>query len=196
MESIQAKKSKLRTTMLLERRSLSPAAIAAESALIAKKLLAWQPYAAVGTVLAFAAMPDEPQTAFIMQDALQQGKKLCLPRIDGSYGSMAAAEVHSLAELVEGKYGILAPPPEKAVIDPGCIELIIVPGVAFTLTGQRLGLGAGFYDRFLAQAGQAVRIGLALQCQIAASIPCEDHDYLVDHLATHAGIINCQTGKM
>lgn len=196
MESVNAEKSRLRKAILAMRRKLDRESVAAQSALIAKHLTACPQYAAAGVIMAFAAMPDEPQTDLIMQDVLRQDKKLCIPRVGETYGNMEAVEVSQPAGLVEGKFGILTPPPQNAVVDPSGIQLIIVPGVAFTLTGQRLGMGAGFYDRFLERAKQAVLIGLALDCQITAHIPCEDHDYLVDHLATKAGIINCQTGKM
>jgi 5-formyltetrahydrofolate cyclo-ligase len=197
MNSVLAEKRMLRKEILMCRRNLNRDLIAAESADIAKALFDWSVYRQSDTIMAYAAMADEPQTHLILQHALSEKKKLCIPVIGEAKGTMEAAFIEKLADLVPGKYGILAPDEEKInIAQPDMIELILVPGVAFNLKGQRLGMGAGFYDRFLKKTRNATLVGLALQCQIIDAVPCEDHDYLIDYLATKDGIINCKTGKM
>lgn len=198
MSSLLDEKRILRKEILMRRRNLNHDAIAGESAGIAKALLNWSVYREANMLMAYAAMADEPQTFLILQHALSVKKQLCIPVIGEKKGTMEAAFVERLADLVPGKYGILAPDQGKIKIaQPDMIDLILVPGVAFNVKGQRLGMGAGFYDRFLEQTkNNALLVGLALQCQIIAAVPCEDHDYLVDYLATKDGIINCKTGKM
>lgn len=197
MNSVLAEKKMLRKEILMRRRNLDRDLIAAESADIAKALLDWSVYHQSDTIMAYAAMADEPQTNLILQHALSMKKKLCIPVIGKAKGTMEAAFIEKLDDLVPGKYGILAPDEEKiSIAQPDMIELILVPGVAFNLKGQRLGMGAGYYDRFMEKTSNATLVGLALQCQIIAAVPCEDHDYLVDYLATKDGIINCKTGKM
>ena len=198
MNSVLDEKRILRKEILMRRRNLDCDVIAAESAGIAKALLNWSVYCQANMIMAYAAMADEPQTTLILQHALSVKKKLCIPVVGDKKGTMEAAFIEKLADLVPGKYGILAPDKGKIKIaQPDMIDLILVPGVVFNVKGQRLGMGAGFYDRFLEKTkDNALLVGLALQCQIIAAVPCEDHDYLVDYLATKDGIINCKTGKM
>lgn len=68
-------------------------------------------------------------------------------------------------------------------------DLIIVPMVAFDDDCNRLGLGGGWYDRFLETQPQALMVGLAYQLQRAAKIPTESHDMALDHVATEARVI-------
>ena len=63
------------------------------------------------------------------------------------------------------------------------IDLVIVPGLAYTLSGQRLGFGAGYYDRFLSNY-QGHTVALALQPQLLATLPIEAHDQLVEQVLT------------
>jgi len=72
--------------------------------------------------------------------------------------------------------------------DPAVIDVVVVPGVAFSVSGDRLGQGQGWYDRFLERlAPGAVAIGVAFAEQIAASLPTEDHDRRMDLVITDLG---------
>ena len=111
-------------------------------------LPAWQK---ADAVFAFAAMKDEPDTTPILRRALADGKALCLPRcLPGDGGRMELIAGHGPEELRPGRYGILEPAgKERAVPGPGTLALI--PCLAADRLGTRLGRGAGYYDRFLAQ---------------------------------------------
>ena len=107
-------------------------------------------------------------------------------------GQMEAVTLPDLDSLVEGEYGILTPDPAKSqVVAPEELDMIVVPGVAFDTRGERLGMGAGFYDAFMAKAVKAKRIALAYSCQLVANIPMEEHDELVHKIITEQGIYNC-----
>ena len=197
MNPVAESKKILRKEMLARRRNLSQAVIAAESKAIEQALEGWPLYQQANAIMIYVALADEPQTLLLIEQTLLRNKKICVPFIGEKAGIMEASLIESLTELAPGKYGILAPVKEKLRnIQPECIDLILVPGVAFTSHGQRLGMGAGYYDRFFDQAHNALKIGLAFKCQIIEEIPCEGHDHSIDYLATKDGIINCKTGKM
>ena len=95
-----------------------------------------------------------------------------------------AYSVPSFDGLRRGEFGVLEPDPDRAArIAPDRLDLVIVPGVAFTAGGARLGRGGGFYDRFLARVPDPTpRVGVAFRCQVFDQIPTEPHDAHVDEL--------------
>jgi 5-formyltetrahydrofolate cyclo-ligase len=83
-------------------------------------------------------------------------------------------------ELEVGAFGITEPQAAVA-IDPAEIDTIVVPGVAFTLSGVRCGRGKGYYDKYLSRNGfRATKIGICYKEQLAEEIPSEPHDILMD----------------
>lgn len=113
------------------------------------------------------------------------GASLALPVVDGDamqFRSWSGGE----QDLEAAGFGALGPGPAAAVVQP---TLVLVPLLGFDATGQRLGWGKGYYDRFLASA--AVRpfaVGIGFACQRVASIPSEPHDVRLDAMATEAGL--------
>ena len=83
--------------------------------------------------------------------------------------------------LVPGAFGILEPGPDARLCGPGELDLLLVPGVAFTAGGLRCGRGKGYYDRYLAQSGfRAVKIGVCFAHQLVDALPAEPHDIRMD----------------
>jgi len=70
---------------------------------------------------------------------------------------------------------------------------VLVPGLAFSTAGVRLGFGAGYYDRWLAGHPAALRIGLCFEYQVLPQIPCEVHDASLDYLVSERQIVACPT---
>jgi 5-formyltetrahydrofolate cyclo-ligase len=100
------------------------------------------------------------------------------PRCDGR--RLLFFAVRSLEELHPGKFGIREPAPKRIVER---LDAIVLPGLAFTETGIRMGQGAGFYDRFLAMAcADTLKIGVCFDFQVIKAIPREEHDVNVDLL--------------
>lgn len=189
---MQMTKKALRKDILARRRGLSAEILSEESARITEFLCTWPFFSSVQTIMIFLSMPDEVQTAHILKTALQSGKKVCVPLIGKKPGEMHAAELKKLDDLVTGKYGILTVRNDKVkIVEPEFIDLILVPGVAFDAKGRRLGMGAGYYDRFLLTARRAVWAGLCLSCQLVGNVPCEDYDLPLEYLVTAEGIITC-----
>lgn len=127
------------------------------------------------TIALFASLRDEPQTTAIIEQ-LAQSKRIVLPRIEGE-----EMEFYDLSEgLHKGAFGIMEPLATTPV-EPSDIDLMILPGVAFTCDGARCGRGKGFYDRYLSRKGfRAHTIGICYPCQVVDSLPHEEHDRKVD----------------
>jgi 5-formyltetrahydrofolate cyclo-ligase len=126
-------------------------------------------YAAAATVMAFVGVGGEPDTDVLFTRLEHDGKELVLPRTIGDHLEPAA-----LGDgLVPGRHGI--PEPRGEVVDPGSIGLVLVPGLAFTVDGRRLGQGGGHYDRFLARC-PAPAVGVCFAEQLLDELPVERHD--------------------
>lgn len=146
-------------------------------------------------VFCYVSMSDEVQTVELLKNMLSMGKKVCVPLIR-SRGIMDAAVVSSMDDFEEGKYGILTVKNEKAsVIDPKEIDCAIVPGTAFGRDGSRVGMGGGFYDRYLLKTNGANRIGICFSCQIFDKVPVEKHDLFMDLIVTEKEIIKSKENE-
>ena len=195
MKNLREIKQELRQGMLARRRERTTDEIAAGSSRIAEHLLKWPLYQTAKTVMLYLAMPDEPQTDAILAHALRSGKTVAVPMLRKEYGLMDAARIRGPEDLITGRLGLRMPDPAKAeIIEPSAFDLIIVPGVAFDLSGNRLGMGAGYYDRFLPLADCATSIGAAWSFQIAPSVPRGQYDVPMQYLLTEGGVQSCAGG--
>jgi 5-formyltetrahydrofolate cyclo-ligase len=192
LPSVLEEKQRLRSEIRKRRRDLSPEQVNAWSRLIAEHFCSWSIYRSCRTVMFYLATADEVQTDLMISDALGRGKTVGVPLLGEKYGEMTAAEITSLDNLLVGKYGLKMPDPEKSkCISPA--SLVVVPAVSFDRSGNRLGLGAGYYDRFLPEAGSSVLIGLAWECQLTGELPNEPHDVRMHYLLTESGLISCRS---
>lgn len=150
-------------------------------------LPAWQ---RADTVLAFASMPDEPDTADILRQALAESKRLLLPRVL-SRAEMDWVEIPDLALLRPGSYGIPEPPANLPALDPaGCAApLALITCLAASPDGVRLGRGGGYYDRFLAQY-KGARLLLCPTATVLNGLPCDAWDarFAPEEILTEKGI--------
>ena len=191
-------KIRLRHEILAKRRSLTSHDIYTNSKKIAEILSCWPLYKKAKIVLTYLSMPEEPQTDELINYAIHAGKVICVPRLLSSYGFMEAVRLRCMKDIiVSGKLGLRQPNHNATeLVLPESIDLVLVPGVAFDLNGNRLGMGAGYYDRFLPSAQNAIFAGVAWDFQIVSTVPHEDHDIALDFLVTESGIFNCRQGKM
>ena len=139
-----------------------------------RRVLESEAYHKAKVIFCFASHGKEPDTYPLLKQVLKDGKTLCLP-LCKAQGEMDAKEVHSLAELTPGAYGIPEPAENAGTILPSQIDLAVIPCLAATMNGKRLGKGGGYYDRFLAAyTGKAVL--LCPKKLIQCDIPTEAHD--------------------
>ncbi len=133
------------------------------------------------SVALFASLGDELSTDNVIQK-WSQSKRVLLPRIGDNY-SMEFYE-YNPSTLSSGAYGIFEPQSGEP-LPSSDIDLVIVPGVAFTHDGKRLGRGKGYYDRYLSSCGmRAKTIGVCYPHQIVDYLPTEEHDVVMDLVVT------------
>jgi 5-formyltetrahydrofolate cyclo-ligase len=140
-------------------------------------------------VALYAAQAAEPNLFSLLGKG---GKAFCFPRVAGEELEFHRCDSKEL--LVAGRWGLLEPDGGKcAVVAAPEIDLICVPGLAFTRTGGRLGRGGGFYDRFLIGTHpRAVKVGISFHAQLVEALPLEGHDHEVDLVVTDQEIIACK----
>lgn len=133
------------------------------------------------TVLAFNGVGSEPDTTGLIALLRSGGHTVLLPRVQGEV--IIAVPHHAGEPLHTGAYGI--PEPYGPAADPASIDVVVVPGLAFTTDGRRLGQGGGYYDRFLALVRpDCVTCGVAFSEQIVADLPSEPHDRILSTVVT------------
>ena len=182
-------KKLLRKEMRARRKSLPEFERQTLSNEIIKKFLAQDVYKNSQIVMAYVSMPEEVQLQKIFTDAFNDKKILAVPLIIGA-GEMQAVQVESFDALEVGEFGILTVRKDsRKIISPEKINCVIVPGAAFDLNLNRLGLGGGFYDKFLPRAVNAKKIALAYEFQIVENVPTEPHDFKVDMIITEKRIV-------
>lgn len=141
-------------------------------------------YERTGTILFYAPTREEPDVMPIARAALGVGKRVCFPRVEWeAYGMHVVA----LDSVDEGAFAVrrheIREPVGGEAVEPDGVALVLVPGVAFSPTGVRVGRGAGFYDRFLRES-PARRLGVCFSEQIRESVQGEDHDVPMEAIVT------------
>ncbi|MBR1981507.1 MAG: 5-formyltetrahydrofolate cyclo-ligase [Akkermansia sp.] len=128
----------------------------------------------------YAPLPHEVDLMPLLSDFPQH--RYAFPRC-GRMGAMQFHHVQNPAEELEpGAMGILAPKAGLPVVGPEEIDLLIVPGVAFAASGQRLGYGGGYYDRYIPGCTRARVLALAFAEQMEPAIPTEPHDLTIPEI--------------
>lgn len=180
--TIKEEKAILRKEIRAARRALDKDKSAAWSSAIEKTLLELDEYKTASTVFCFVSMEGEPNTQGILQRVLDDKKRLFVPRTRPK-GVMELVEITSLAHLKTGFFGIQEPDDSLPHFPPEIIDFAVVPALAFSKTGERLGQGGGYYDRF-AEKTQACLCGVAYSAFIYDNLPCEGFDKKVDFVVT------------
>ena len=193
-DGVAAAKGVLRKRVLRARSALDPRLQARLGRAITARLVELEEFRRAGTLhLYIDALPGEVPTHDLASRALAEGKRVAVPTIMAyKPPEMVGLEIGSLDELTRSPAGLWEPDPTRAerVLEAE-LDLVIVPGVAFDPTGQRLGLGGGFYDRWLASV-QAPTVGLAFSLQVVDRVPHTERDQGVDRIVTENDVIDCR----
>jgi 5-formyltetrahydrofolate cyclo-ligase len=145
-----------------------------------------------GAISAYFAIRNEPSTVPLLELLSREGFRTALP-VTGTRGTPLVFRQWRPGEPTsEGKMSIHEPLPEAPEVLP---DLLFVPLAAFDRAGNRIGYGAGFYDRTLAKL-RAMKpicaVGVAFACQSLPEVPREDHDERLDFVLTEKELIDCR----
>ncbi|MBQ6182137.1 MAG: 5-formyltetrahydrofolate cyclo-ligase [Ruminococcus sp.] len=165
-----------------------------KDSVITAKLLSMEDIIDADTVLLYASFGSEINTWELARTLLANGKPAAFPKC-GENGLMTFHIITSVSQLDDGKYGICEPDGSLPQPDMTDRTVCIVPGLAFTPEGGRLGYGGGFYDRFLAEHPEAGRIALAYDGMIVSELPLLPHDLKVDTIVTEERTVFCNAEK-
>lgn len=140
-------------------------------------------------VMIYLSLPREIDTSAAILEAFQAGKKVLVPKMIWEDRKLIPVVIETLnCEMEIGRFG-LRNPTTNQTFPVSRIELVVIPGLSFDESGNRIGRGAGFYDRFLANNQfSGFRCGLAFEDQLLKTIPVSDHDMCVDLLVTESRI--------
>jgi len=175
---VQTDKSEIRKEMRARRKALSPAAKARASAVVCEKILLRNDVRNVCAV--YLSSSDEIDLTEAIRGLLARGVVVVAPRWNGETYELAKLKGLGGEDLREGPMGILEPK-ESEIVSPKEVAAWLVPGLAFTRDGARLGYGGGWYDRLMADADtKAVKLGVAHAFQVVESLPREAHDVRLD----------------
>lgn len=177
-------KGELRQTLRAAMRRLSEPEIAVASEQARTLLRGQAVWKEARTVLLYAPMAGELDLVPLLMEAIAEGKTVVLPGFVEERAEYDAFEIADLQrDCRPGKFGVAEPSQARGPFPLNRLDLALAPGLAFDLSGHRLGRGRGYFDRLLARAGGA-RCGIAFDWQIVAQVPVETHDVPMNFILT------------
>ena len=176
-------KSELRKQVLQEMKALSQEQKQAIDQALTERLLQHPFYQEAKIIATYLSFPHEFQTQGLIEQALKDGKKVLIPKTYPK-GRMEFV-VYNPQQLAKTSFGLLEPQGDLEVVGPSQIDLIHVPGLAFTIEGYRIGYGGGYYDRYLEHfAGHTM--STIYPCQVQ-EFNSENHDIPVQEVLIYEG---------
>lgn len=171
-------KAELRKQVLQEMKAIPRQQKQAMDQVLTEYFLHHPFYQEAKTIATYLSFPHEFQTQELIEQALKDGKKVLIPKTYPK-GRMDFV-VYDPQQLVKTSFGLLEPQGDLEVVDASQIDLIHVPGLAFTMEGYRIGYGGGYYDRYLKHF-PGHTLSTVYPCQIQDFIP-ENHDIPVQEV--------------
>ena len=182
--TIAEEKQAQRTAGRAARKALDAPQRAAANVALCRRVLELDASRTAYTLLLYAAFGGEADLA---AEAARQGKTVAYP-VCGEGFSLTAA-VPGADGWAVGQYGIRTPVPERStLLQPEQLDLVLVPCTAFDADCYRVGMGKGYYDRYLPRCTRAVKIGIALEVQRVPRAAVDAHDQRLDAFVTERGI--------
>lgn len=185
-------KRQLRALLRQKRRNLEPISQRLAAHKISLFIQALPQWASADQIAVYWPNDGEVDTADISKACRMQGKTLYLPVI-GDNKTLEFAQWDSSGSLSKNRFGIPEPLASALRCEPGNLDIIFVPLVGWDTSGNRLGMGAGYYDRALAGVSGPLLIGLGYAEQEMANIPVDNWDIALNKVVTEKGAQHCHS---
>jgi len=194
--TVKAAKAALRKEVRARVKAIPEEEKAAQSAAVFRKLVEHPSYVRAKRISLYLHMDDEVRTLDVLKHALEAGKKCYIPRyfvggIPPRMEMLRLRDYEDYLSLPETAWKIKQPADDDTgrteAMEDG-LDLVLMPGMAFTSQGHRLGRGKGYYDTYLRKARQGQggleTVALAFRQQLVQALPTDTHDEPVDHVIT------------
>lgn len=170
-------KKELRRQIRQLKRAMTEEQINAASAKLGELFAGTAQYQNARTIYGYLPYNQEVRTVPMLERAIQDGKRVAVPKVYGD--DMKFIYMDDLSQVALGYAGIPEPMADGPVADDPT-ALVLMPGMAFTKNGDRMGYGGGFYDKFLAAEPNHPTVALCYAFQMVESLPTEEYDIPVD----------------
>ncbi|MCU9613879.1 5-formyltetrahydrofolate cyclo-ligase [Caldibacillus lycopersici] len=188
---MKEQKNVLRQTLIHKLKQLDRAEYEMKSDDIAKNLFQSQIWSNAAMIGITISIFPEVDTYNIIQQAWKEKKLVTAAKCIPKTRELNFYQITDFQQLAKGYFGLYEPITEQTkLVQAESIDTLIIPGVAFTPTGFRLGFGGGYYDRYI-PTFKGIKLALAFQEQLLADLPVEEHDQKVDMIITEKGVYYC-----
>lgn len=143
------------------------------------------------TIMVYASKVPEVDTSGLINDLNRRGVRVVVPIIERETCSLRLSYLPDPSALIPSTFDVPEPLGHELPARPEDVQVVIIPMLAFDIEGNRLGYGAGYYDRFLSRYPHVTKIGAAFSCQQTGNIPTDDNDVKMDYIVTEKGVIRC-----
>ena len=194
LTSITQAKNEIRQDIIKKRGELGGLEKNEKSLAISKRLFGMDEFKKSKTVFCFLSTLFEVQTEKIIRESLRLGKHVLVPLLDPEEGNLQASRIPSMdIDFMIGKYGIKQPTlKSRDIVACSNIDFVVVPGLAFDNIGNRIGYGAGFYDKFFKKIScDVTRVAVSYDFQLLNLVPHSDLDEPVHFLITETKVLRC-----
>lgn len=189
-DELKRAKRAMRREVIARRDAMPGSERAAASLAIAERVTRSEEAAGAAVVMAFWSFGSEVDTQPLIDRWLDEGRTVVLPRIEE--GEVVPVVFVRGAATTTTSFGAREPAGGR-VLDPTEIDLVIVPGVAFDRSCNRVGYGAGYYDRLLGRTRAGVpAMAIAFAIQLVREVPTGGMDRRVDAIVTEAEVLRCR----
>ena len=170
-------KHELRRLIREKKRAMTEAQICSASEKLCQMFAQTEQYQNAATVYGYLPYNQEVRTVPMLEQAMKDGKRVAVPKCYGD--EMRFIYMDDLSKVEKGYANIPEPIADEPVADDKT-ALVLMPGMAFTKDGKRMGYGGGFYDKFLAAEPEHPTVALCYDFQMVESLPTEEYDIPVD----------------
>lgn len=176
-------KDLLRKKYLFQRQQNSLKSVSLMSETIINKIIESAFYKNAKTIFTYVSVKNEVDTFLLILKAFEDNKKIAVPKTYNN-GIMKFYYIQSIEDLKVSRFGLLEPINTDDEAIPEETTLFLVPGVVFDYSGNRIGYGAGYYDKYLNKLSYVTKIGLAFDNQVLEDIPSDEYDVKMNLIIT------------